>query len=381
MRLFRPKLVFGLMLALALARSLLREEDMNGKTLTKNELANGVLDTGQESGDEKSRAEANGIPWWRRDRWWLAGAAFALGVAYTGLALLLGIEVRFGERDLTLVAGCLVEISFAVFGFLLGLTREARRRERWAASRARARLEELAEAQLALARVEKLAALGQMAGTIAHEVRNPLAILRSMAQNLREELPEQAHHEGEACSEMLEEIDRLAHVTDTLSKFARPLRPERRPVALSALMHRTQVLAERLLPGRVLRLSLVPPPCEARVEADSDLLCQVLLGLLRNAAEASDGQAVVEVGLRWRRRGDWVEVDVRDGGSGVPAELGESIFEPFVTTRGEGSGLGLAVARQILRSHGGEIEVVADAGEGALFRLRLPAAPAQGEAA
>ena len=117
-------------------------------------------------------------PFWKRPRWVYAAAAFAMGVFDTSMAQFFGIDFQLAGRDITFFVGAFVEISFATFGYMLGATVEARSGERSAAKREQGQLEELATIRARLAQHEKLAALGQLASTLAHEVRNPLAILR-----------------------------------------------------------------------------------------------------------------------------------------------------------------------------------------------------------
>lgn len=309
-------------------------------------------------------------PWWRKPRWLYASISFLLGVVYTATAVLLGLEFRLGETDVTWWVGGTIEITFAVFGHLLGLMVESRRGERAAAERSRRQMEELAALQGRLAQLEKLASLGQLAGAVAHEVRNPLAIIRSQAQNLRETFPDETA-EWEALEAMIEEIDRLAHVTSSLVSFARPMSLRREPVRVRALLHRAQLLARQLLADQAVEVEPgADGPGDGLVEGDPDLLCQLVLGLLENAARVSPRGGRISVG--WRETGQWVEIVVCDRGPGVPAALRQKIFEPFFTTREDGHGLGLSVARQIVVSHGGEIGVEDAEPEGACFRVRLP---------
>ena len=319
-------------------------------------------------------------PWWRRQRWRYAAASFGLGVVYTGAAMALGFEFRLGERDVTILVGALVELSFAAFGYLLGANVEARIRERATAEQIRRQIEDLGALRAKLAQQEKLASLGQLAGAVAHEVRNPLAILRSLVQNLAETLDVDAAEGLETCDLLLEEIDRLAHVTSTLMGFARPLDLERRKASAAGIVEHTRLLGHQMLRDRDLRLALnAPVDADARLVADPDLLCQVLLGLLENAAEASPRGEEIELG--WHPTADGVEFTVADHGAGVPEELRERVFEPFFTTRERGNGLGLAVARQIVEAHGGDITVDETARHGARFRVRLPSADVLGTAA
>ena len=317
--------------------------------------------------------EETTTPWWRKPRWLYASVSFLLGVAYTAAAVLLGLEFRLGETDVTLWVGGTIEVSFAIFGHLLGLMVESRRGERAAADRSRRQMEELAVLQGRLAQLEKLASLGQLAGAVAHEVRNPLAIIRSQAQNLRETFAEGAP-EWEALEAMIEEIDRLAHVTSSLVAFARPMSLRREPVRVRSLLHRADLLARQLLADREIVVELrADGPGDGGdgvVEGDPDLLCQLVLGLLENAARVSPRGGTVSVG--WKESEDRVEIAVRDRGPGVPEELRQKIFEPFFTTREDGHGLGLSVARQIVAGHGGEILVEDAEPEGACFRILLP---------
>lgn len=319
------------------------------------------------------RSESEDGPWWHRTRWRYALGAFLLGVVYTGCALLLGVSLRFADRDVTLLGGAVVEFSFAVFGYLLGAAVEAQRREQESARRVQRQTEALGILRERLAEQEKLAALGQLAGTVAHEVRNPLAIIRSLTQSLGEDLS--AEDGGETCDLILEEIDRLNHVTSTLIGWIRPLELEPGTVEVDRLVQRVHLLMASLLAQRALRLELEPPaePMPGRIAGDEDLLCQVLLGLLDNAAAVSPSGG--RLNLAWRQGKEGLEITVSDQGPGVPEALRERIFEPFFTTREGGTGLGLAVARQIVDAHGGTLHVADQPGGGARFSMCLPLLP------
>ena len=278
-------------------------------------------------------------PFWKRPRWVYAAAAFAMGVFDTSMAQFLGIDFQLAGRDITFFVGAFVEISFATFGYLLGAMVEARSGERSAARREQGQLEELATTRARLAQHEKLAALGQLASTLAHEVRNPLAILRSLAQNLEEDLHDRDPKSAASCRAQLDEIDRLSHVVSSLVGFARPLQLQRATVQAEEIVERVGLLAGPMLEEQSIRLiSQETRTDPAQVSADSDLLCQVLLGLLANAAAVTPDGGVVRLG--WSRRGDdEIEFTVVDQGPGVPEEIRPRIFEPFFTTREDGSGL------------------------------------------
>ncbi|MEM8932347.1 MAG: ATP-binding protein [Acidobacteriota bacterium] len=317
------------------------------------------------------------VAWWRRERWRYGAAAFAVGMAYSAIAMWTGVDIRIEDRDVSLLVGALLEVSFGVLGYLLGLTIEARRGERRAAAESEQRVRELADRRARLAQTEKLASLGQLASAVAHEVRNPLAILRSMAQNLGEDLSPDQTTASATCADMIEEIDRLARVTAQLVDFARPMTPRPTSVAIAALVDRVGLLVDPLLRPRRLRFVADGDPRQ-RLDADPDLLCQVLLGLIHNAIDASPENGTLRIA--WRQRDATLDLTVHDDGEGVPEALQERIFEPFFTTRDDGHGLGLAVARQIAEAHGGRLVVASDVEHGGGFRLSLPGADTADEA-
>jgi signal transduction histidine kinase len=289
----------------------------------------------------------------------------------------LGVTFEMNGRPV----GWLVAASFggwyALLGFLLGAAVDARRRDRRNAEVIRSQIETIALARARLAEKERLAALGQLATAIAHEVRNPLAVIRSAAQGIAENRPDD-EPTRRACSFVTAEIDRLTNVVSSLLAFARPTRIEARPVAVADLFERTARLAEDDVAAKGVRLLRASAPSLV-VSADFDLACQVLLGLVVNAAEASPPGG--EIRLEAARRDGAVEIAVEDTGPGVPAELRDRVFDAFFTTRPRGVGLGLAVARQIVEAHGGRIDVGDGARGGARFAIRLPAAGSAAAAA
>lgn len=318
-----------------------------------------------------SRASGERRPWWRLERFWGLGVGAALGLSDLALTLLLGIHFEMNGRDVTLSALLLYGGTFAATGLLFGLVLEARRRDRSAAAIIAAQSDAVAATRARLAQSEKLAALGQLAAAIAHEVRNALGVIRSAAQELNEGLPASADADR-ASSFIAAEIDRLGSVVSSLLSFARPLRLAPSAVSVEALFDQALLLARKDLESKDIRISCAADAALPLVRADSDLAVQVLLELLSNAA------AVVprggEVRLEARPAPEAVEIDVADSGPGVPEELRARIFEPFFTAREGGTGLGLAVARQIVEAHAGRIEVAERPGGGALFRVWLPAA-------
>jgi signal transduction histidine kinase len=296
-------------------------------------------------------------------RWWGVAAGVVAAAADTLSLGWLGASFEMGGRDVTALVAMWFGLSFAFLGYLLGDAIEARRRERVAGAA-------LDAARSRVAQSEKLAALGQLAAAIAHEVRNPLAVVRSAAQGLGETLPPADAEGHRAASFIVAEVDRLGNVVNSLLAFARPLQLHRRPTAMPEVVARAVTLAGADLAARRVRLARDEAPALPVVQADGDLVCQVLVGLLANAAEATPPGG--EVVVRARAENGSIALAVADSGPGVAPELRARVFEPFFTTRPNGTGLGLAVARQIVEAHGGRIDVADRPGGGACFTILLP---------
>ncbi|MBI3786574.1 MAG: hypothetical protein HY270_24555 [Deltaproteobacteria bacterium] len=285
-----------------------------------------------------------------------------------------GISFAVNGSDATLLIGAYFGTSFAALGWLVAALLEARRRDRLAAQTIRDQGAAIDAARSRLAQSEKLAALGQLAAAIAHEVRNPLGVIRSAAQGLGESESVEALRASALCASqfIIAETDRLNSVIGSLLAFARPLQLHQRPVPVGELIDRALILANNDLGAKHIGIrceidDTVPP-----VHADPDLISQALLSLLHNAGEVLPHGG--EVRLSARGNNGSVDIQVADSGPGVPPELRSRIFEPFFTTRPQGTGLGLAIVRQIIEAHGGRIDVSNGTTGGACFTLCLPAA-------
>jgi two-component system sensor histidine kinase HydH len=305
-----------------------------------------------------------------RLRWWGLIAGLATGFVDVAALAALGVNFSINQWDAIWLTGLYFGVSFAIAGYLLGALVESQRRERRSAALVQAQSETIAAARARLAQSEKLAALGQLAATVAHEVRNPLGVMRSAAQTLGERLPP-GNDTAQASAFIIAEIDRLANVVNSLLAFARPLQLDARPVRVGDVFDRALLLARDDLDAKRLRVERHVAAGLAPAQADADLLCQVLIGLLANAAEATPPGG--SIALDAYAADGAVHNDVTDSGPGIAPELRTRVFEPFFTTRPRGTGLGLAIARQIVEAHGGRIEV-ADANAGARFAIALPAA-------
>jgi signal transduction histidine kinase len=220
--------------------------------------------------------------------------------------------------------------------------------------------------------------MGQMAAMVAHEVRNPLGILRGQIELLREGLaPRLGAGERDRTAEMLVEIERLRRLTDDFLALGRDVSIETTACDVAAIVEQA-VQAVRLSPGAESARLAVDIPPQLTVWGDPARLKQVLLNLLLNAIAM--GQDGVRVGVAARRDGrGQVAITVTDDGPGIPEGLRDSLFKPFVTARRGGSGLGLVIARRIAELHGGSLvlEPTSAGARGAAFVLRVPARKGQ----
>jgi len=225
---------------------------------------------------------------------------------------------------------------------------------------------ELEEVQDELLRKERLSVLGELTAGLAHEIRNPLQIIRGTAELARRSSPD----ERGALDDVIEEVTRLELLVRELLAYARPVELHREPVALRGLAEQAAEELERV--SRYAAIELAIPP-ELEVDADETLLRRVLVNLLSNAIEAlHDGGGTVRVmGARLPDGG--VELIVEDDGVGIAPEDRERIFEPFFSRKEAGVGMGLPISRRIVEQHGGSLELPPRPGGGTRVRLVLPA--------
>jgi two-component system, NtrC family, sensor kinase len=236
------------------------------------------------------------------------------------------------------------------------------------------------ERERELVRSERLVAVGKMAAMITHEVRNPLSSIGLNVELLDEELgdlpPERSVEARSLLRAITAEVDRLTAVTEEYLKFARLPKPKLAAEALDPIVRNLADFQRVELASRGVALELelagdLPPAL-----VDEAQVRQVLLNLVRNAADALEPGGGGSVTVGTRRAGDAVEIIVSDDGPGIAGEVVPKLFDPFFSTKEGGTGLGLALTRQIVREHGGEIRVESLPGRGASFVVSLPLAPA-----
>lgn len=211
-----------------------------------------------------------------------------------------------------------------------------------------------------LERSRRLAALGQMAAGIAHEIRNPLGTLRGFAQFFSKQFNK--GDDGREYAElMIGEVDRLNHTISALLQFARPREPEMQEICLCNLLNKTYNLLEHdfIDQQKGLRIEC---STDLSMRADPDLLLQVLINLIKNSMEVTLKDGCIELGAV--QDGKNLRLWVQDTGRGMTADEKERMFDPFFTTKKTGTGLGLAVSHQIIERHHGYFEVTSSPGHG-----------------
>ena len=224
--------------------------------------------------------------------------------------------------------------------------------------------------QEAMARKEKLVALGHLAAGIAHEIRNPLSSIKGLAKYFAERTPPdgEAHQLAQV---MAKEADRLNRVVSEMLELVRPAHLTYQSVNLNEVIRHSLRLVSQDAASRAIMLNFTPQPELCRIQADPDRLKQVLLNLYLNAIHAIDHDGVITVAASECGDGR-VKVSVADSGKGMTAEQLQAIFTPYYTTRADGTGLGLAVVQNIIEQHGGIIHAGSAPGKGAVFTLFLP---------
>lgn len=243
-------------------------------------------------------------------------------------------------------------------------------------------IRQLRESQREILRSEQLAALGRLAACAAHELRNPLTAVKMLVQ-LNREAADKACLPAEHLVVIEQELCRMERCLQSFLNFARPPRPERRPLDLAPLVSRAFALVAGRARQQRVDLRFAPPADPTVVHADDEQVLQLLINLFLNALDAMPQGGTLEVQLH-PPADDPVELCVLDTGPGVPADLLPRLFEPFVSTKETGLGLGLVNARRIAESHCGSLQAANRPQGGACFTLRLPAlesgAAAPGEA-
>jgi signal transduction histidine kinase len=241
---------------------------------------------------------------------------------------------------------------------------------------------QLQRAEAEARRSERLAALGQLSAGLAHEIRNPLAVIKGSAEMLTQKLRGAAPLTSELAGYISSEVNRLNALVSRFLDFARPLHVELRPLDISRVADRALESVAGALPNANVKVEREYATGLPEILADAQLCERVFVNIIQNAYQAMEGQADgraralrVSIARDISNGEPGVGVVIEDTGPGVPAELREQIFNPFFTSKKDGVGLGLSIVAKIVDDHRGSIRLESPPGRGACFRVFLPEKP------
>ncbi len=316
-------------------------------------------------------------------RAYLAGRREARGVLMGATVLLATAVNDLGVVSGKLTTGLLIDVGLAAFVASLMSTRSARfvavtseldRRTselRTRTSELRRSYEDLRAAQEELVKKEQLAVVGELAAVIAHEVRNPLAIIANAVAGLRKQAISRQDHET-LLAILEEETSRLNRLVTDLLRYARPVTLQGSDLSLSDVLDRALGLVNQDRKG--IQTDLKVDGHDGRIWGDANLLRQVFDNLVINAVQAMGTCGTLTVRIRPIRSDgvDGVAVDVIDTGEGMDTQVRTRARDPFFTTRPSGTGLGLAIVDRIVDAHGGYLAINSQSGEGTTVTVFLP---------
>jgi PAS domain S-box-containing protein len=250
-------------------------------------------------------------------------------------------------------------------------------------------ISQIKQMQAEVLRMDRMASLGVLASGIAHEIRNPLAGIKTVAQTLEEEI-EAGDHRREYLGRIVRQVNRMDELLRTIFTYARPQPPVRKPARLEDIIQEVIALMEQRMSRQAISLEQIYPPELPSIYVDVHQIEQVFINLFLNALDAMPSGGAMTITAQGRqavlelidRRGKrhpsssqpalYVEVKVSDTGAGISKENLQTIFDPFFTTKAQGSGLGLSIVYRIIEEHRGDIQVESEEGKGTMFTLLLP---------
>jgi signal transduction histidine kinase len=239
--------------------------------------------------------------------------------------------------------------------------------------------ENLKQSQDTLRRADRLSSLGLLTAGLAHEIRNPLVAIRTFTQLLPERYNDAEFREGFQ-GLALKEVDRICGLINDLLSFARPSKPNVAPEAINDVVENITRILETQAKEKNVAIFREFSENLPKVWIDREQMKQVFMNLILNAIQAMQQGGSLSIATRSVARsgadpvGEFVQVEVRDTGIGIPEDNLQHIFDPFFTSKDEGSGLGLAVSHQIVQEHGGFVTVESTVGKGTAFFVHVPVA-------
>ncbi len=232
-------------------------------------------------------------------------------------------------------------------------------------------LGEVRRLQNEIRRKEKLAAVGELAAGVAHEIRNPLSSIKGIATYFKDKFENQPE-DTEAAGVMIQEVDRLNRVISELLEFARPAQLQMKKTDIAALLLDSVRLVRPDAASQGIDIDISETSEPLMADIDADRLSQCLLNLYLNAIQAMKTGGKLSIGAS--RRNGHIAIEIRDTGSGIPAADLSKIFDPYYTTKPKGTGLGLAIVHKIMEAHNGRVKVRSISGEGTIVTLSFPSA-------
>jgi two-component system sensor histidine kinase HydH len=231
-------------------------------------------------------------------------------------------------------------------------------------------LTQIQELKREVLRSQRLASVGRLAAGVAHELRNPLSSIKGFATYFKDryrDIPQ----DQETATIMIQEVERLNRVIGQLLEFARPVTIDPKPTSLSSLIRHTLRLVEQDAQQKSIQVHQHVSSDVGDLAIDPDRFKQVLLNLYLNALESMETGGILSVTAERMRDTDSVQVTVSDTGKGIDPDHLAHVFDPYFTTKASGTGLGLAIAHKVVESHGGQISVRSERGQGTTVVISL----------
>lgn len=230
---------------------------------------------------------------------------------------------------------------------------------------------ELTDLELSMRENERLAAIGRMAGGVAHEVRNPLSSIKGLAFFLKNKFPD-GSREQESAALLVQETGRLNRTITEMLDLTRPSSLQLEAVDMAELLKQSLALMQAELAEHKIKAGLNCAGNLPLVQGDGDRLRQVVMNVLLNARQAMEDGGKLSVRAEAADDGRWLDIQFADTGRGIPAELLPQVFYPYFTTRENGTGIGLAISHKIIMEHKGSIDIQSEPGKGTVVHIRLP---------
>jgi two-component system, NtrC family, sensor kinase len=280
----------------------------------------------------------------------------------TGMMLLSSTQKgwRLSQEDLNLLLMLLTQASIAFESAYLSQVQRDRMRR--------------------LYRAERLATVGQLAASVAHEIRNPMTAIRSTIQYLLRDFDEN-NPKRELAHGVIAEVDRIDRIVDGLLSLTRRAEFTPSKISLVQLIGQSLLLIRTQAQEQAIKILWEAPQQEVYVMADAAQLRQMALNLVMNAMQAMPNGGSLQIELNVRSQAlvapgerEWVVISITDSGCGIPPEILDRVFDPFFTTKPGGTGLGLSTCYAIAKQHNGDLEISSQENKGATVNIRLPLA-------